>query len=474
MAEEFNVNEKIEENKKDGKPFRFPANIAAERSMLGVLLSNPDEAPDFATKMTDEYFNNPRNKKIFNAIKALALTSTVDPIVVDSYLTNNGLGEAGLLEYMLEIVNELVYRYNGNEYYKALHNDMILRRILSTGKEITNAAGTTADYNTCLDDVQKKVFELSDGVGSLQSLEKAGDASTRYIAKLDKLAGNRDAFKGLSTNYKLLDHHTGGLRESNLIILAARPSVGKSAFVTNIVTKIIEGDFENNQESDKVIAFFSLEMGKEEIIKRILSITTNITMNQAFRADFQQSDFEDIISVHNKLTRSSLYLDDTSAQTPSNIWSKCRRLKLEKKRLDLIVIDYLQLLSIIDPTQSSSVLINETAEITKISRQLKMMAMDLKCPVIALSQLRRLDGRKGDKGKAIIPKLSDLRQSGSIEQDADVVMFLAREDEEAEDKSEGNIILAIEKNRNGALKRILYHFKGENVRFTEIGLREDS
>ncbi|MGI6136507.1 MAG: replicative DNA helicase [Christensenellales bacterium] len=455
------------DEKKKEKQRRFPESQATEMNMLGVLLSNPIEAPDFASKMTDEYFNYPRHKKIFNAIKALALTSKVDPIIIDNYLTSHGEGEPDLLGYMMDLVNNLIYRYNGDEYYRTLYNEMVLRRIHSTGRSIVEAAETIPDNVACLDEAEKKMFELSDSLGNTQSLEHIKDAASVYVNKLDALAKDRNAFKGLSTNFPLFDKHTGGLRKKNLIILAARPSVGKSAFVTNIVTKILEGDFEKGQTSDKVIAFFSLEMGAEEIVKRIVAITSNVSMKRTFTGELNTNDFTEIISVHDKLTRSNIYVDDTAAQTPNNVWAKCRRLKQEKKRLDLIVIDYLQLLSIKDPTESGGLTMNETAEITRISRMLKMMAMALDCPVIALSQLRRLDGRKAEAGKALIPKLSDLRQSGSIEQDADVVMFLAREDENAVNKDEGNIILAIEKNRNGPLKRIVYHFFGEHVRFTE-------
>lgn len=451
-------------NKKENdRKERFPESLSTETALLGILLSEPDVANDLGLKLTEEYFHYPNHKKIFGAIRALSLDSVVDAVTVFNYLEKQEDVSPDLLTYMLELVNSVVDRYNSEAYVKVLYNEMILRRINKVGKEIVNESLKNNSADSALAFAEREILDLSENISSDEALKHVSESTNEFVMMLNELSKDRNAFKGLYAGYSELDKVLGGLKKNTLTILAARPSVGKSSFITNMIANILEKDYEKNKKSDKVIAFFSLEMASEEIVRRLISTMSEVTMKSTFDGTINDQDIGAIFDIKKMLDSSQLYIEASSLLTPENILSKCRRLKIKHGRIDLIVVDYLQLLSYEDPTKSSYTM-NDTAEVTRISRMLKKIAMDLKCPVVALSQLKRIDGRTGP---VIIPKLSDLRQSGSIEQDADIVMFLAREKEEAEDKSSGYIVLAIEKNRNGPLRKIMYKWEGPHVRFTE-------
>lgn len=448
-------------------PSRFPQSIEIENELLGNLIKDPQELFKLIPSITEDYFFHPRNKKIYSSMVELAKKGTVDALNISDYMSIKYPEETGVLEYLLELIKGTLYSTKNDEFVEILYRDMILRKINECGKTIIEASEHMDDHNKCLDFAESSILSLSKKVNEKNTMQSLVAASADYLGKLSQIAANRDVFKGLRTHYPILDYCTDGLKKGNLIILAARPSVGKSSFALNIVTNIME------RKEKKVIAIFSLEMPAEQIVQRVMATMTNVTMKGVFSGEINEAGLEEIFVNHAVIGESDVYIDDNSLQTPNNIWSKCRRLKMEKGQLDLIIVDYLQLLNFNDPTSSKRVQeLSETAEVTKNSRMLKMIAMDMLCPVVALSQLSRsIEGRDGNdkasKGVAKIPKLSDLRQSGSIEQDADVVMFLAREREDTEDKGKGYIILAIEKNRNGALWKIMYKWDGDHVRFTE-------
>lgn len=463
------------EVKKDNKkekpdfegPSRFPQSIEVENELLGNLIKDPQQLFKWIPTLNEEYFFHPRNKKIYSSMVELAKKGTVDALNISDYMAINYPEETGVLEYLIELLKGTLYTSKNDEFIDILYRDMILRNINICGKKIVEASEHIDDYEKCLDFAESSILSLSKKVNEKNIMKPLIDASSEYLDKLNKIAVNREIFKGLKTHFDELDFCTDGLKKGNLIILAARPSVGKSSFALNIVTNIME------KREKKVIAIFSLEMPAEQIVQRVMATMTNVTMKGVFSGEINASGLEELFINHSVIGESEVYVDDNSLQTPNNIWSKCRRLKIEKGQIDLIIVDYLQLLSYNDPTSGKRVQeLNETAEVTKNSRMLKMIAMDMGCPVLALSQLSRsIEGREGpnklSKGATKIPKLSDLRQSGSIEQDADVVMFLAREKEDSEDKGKGYIVLAIEKNRNGALRKIMYNWDGDHVRFTE-------
>lgn len=442
---------------------RFPQNQAVENELLGSLIDDPIALTEILPELTKELFFQSLNQKIFVAMSELSKKGTVDMLSIHDYMSINNPEEKGVLEYLGSLVKSMLYTSKLKEYKDILYRDMILRRISECGKNIVEASEHIEDYEECLDFAESQILTLSQKVSSNTSMIKLSTASSEYLSKLEKLAADRNIFKGLRTHYPQLDFCTDGLKKGNLIILAARPSVGKSSFALNIVSNLIE-----NKE-DKVIAFFSLEMPAEQTVQRLMSMMTSVTMKGVFSGEISESGFEELFRAHASFDKCNIYVDDRSLQTPNNIWSKCRRLKMLHGKIDLIVVDYLQLLNYNDPTSKTwGPVLSETTEVTKNSRMLKMIAMDLDCPVLALSQLSRsIEGRDRKEGASNIPKLSDLRQSGAIEQDADVVMFLAREKEEAEDKGKGYIILAIEKNRNGSLEKIMYKWDGTHVKFIE-------
>ncbi|MDD4120870.1 MAG: DnaB-like helicase C-terminal domain-containing protein [Clostridia bacterium] len=447
---------------------RFPCSLEIENEVIASLINNNESIVQNLHGFTEDYFFHPLNQKLFIAIKNLSLEGNVDILNVNDYMTLHYPDEKGVMEYLGNLIKSSTSLFGTNfqEYKDILYRDMILRRINDCGKKIVEASEQMDRYEDCLSFAQGSVLKLSQELNSGNSMIPLSRASGQFLEKIEELSKNRNAFKGLYTHYKELDRISGGLKKGNLIILAARPSVGKSAFAVNIMANIIE------KQEKKVIAIFSMEMPAEQIVQRLIAMLTSIDMRSVFSGSISQSGLDEVFKIHAAFGETKIFISDQSLQTPNNIWSSCKILALQEGKIDLVIVDYLQLMNYNDPTSSQKVMqLSETSEVTKNSRMLKMIAMNLGCPVLALSQLSRsIEGREKDKeqkGKTIIPKLSDLRQSGSIEQDADMVMFLAREKEDTESKGSGYIVLAIEKNRNGPLEKIMYKWDGSHVKFTE-------
>lgn len=273
--------------------------------------------------------------------------------------------------------------------------------------------------------------------------------------KFEKLAKDKDAFKGIPTGFTRLDRLTNGLQKSDLIVIAARPGMGKTSIAMNIIENAALGN-------DAVCVVFSLEMPEVQIIQRLLCSAANVSMSAALSGKLTPNDWKKIVRASDKLKQSRINIDDSSRVTPAEILSKCRRIKSKNNgKLDLVMIDYIQLMS---SEKKSGGEQNRTQEVAAITRELKIMAKELNVPVIALSQLRRIQSGE--------PQLSDLRESGAIEQDADIVMFINRPDvtateEEIEKKKivKGMADLIVAKHRNGGLDRIKLRFKGELTKF---------
>jgi replicative DNA helicase len=447
---------------------RFPYSLEIENEVIASLINNNESIVKNLDGLTEDHFFHPLNQKLFIAIQKLSLNGNVDLLNVNDYMNIHYPEEKGVIEYLGNLIKSSTSLYGTSlqEYKDILYRDMVLRRINDCGKSIVEASEKMDRYEDCLSFAQGSVLKLSQELNSGNSMIPLGKASGKFLEKIEELSKNRNAFKGLQTHFPLLDKVTDGLKKGNLIILAARPSVGKSAFAVNIVANIIE------KREKKVIAIFSMEMPAEQIVQRLIAMMTSLDMVSVFSGNINQSGLDEVFKIHATFGETKVFISDQSLQTPNNIWSSCKILALQEEKIDLVIVDYLQLLNYNDPTSSKKTMeLSETSEVTKNSRMLKMIAMNLSCPVVALSQLSRsIEGRekgKDQSGKTIIPKLSDLRQSGAIEQDADVVMFLAREKEDTEDKGSGYIVLAIEKNRNGALRKIMYKWDGDHVKFTE-------
>lgn len=439
---------------------QYPNNFEAEQYVLCCFLIDGAAVQNHIKDVNEDYFYSPRHKAVCRAIMHLANEGvSVNVVTVNDRITKDKSGDINTLEYLTELAEITPGAVNIRDYIRILERDMIMRKLIEIGNSITEDAYSSDDASASVTRAEQMIYSLSNKTNSKGQLEHISDASQRFLARLELLAGNPDALKGLETGYPRLDRVTNGLQPNSLIILAARPSVGKTAFVLNIIANIIR------QRKDKVVAMFSLEMPSEQLVQRILSTNTDVGMHEYSTGQIDEASMQEVWSAHTELGRSKVFVESVSMQTPGNIASRCRQLKAGEGggKLDLVVIDYLQLMANDkDKERRSS---TRQTDVSDISRMLKIMAMELECPVIALSQMSRsIEGRTGDDKQ---PRLSDLRESGAIEQDADMVMFLSRENDAEKIRESSNIILDIAKHRNGELKKIRYVFEGPHVRFTE-------
>ena len=450
----------MSDNEVKKTPRQYPNNFEAEQYVLCCFLIDGTVVQDHVKDVSEDYFYSPRHKAICRAIMQLAdKGSVVNVVTVNDRLSKDKSGDINTLEYLTELAEITPGAVNITDYIRILERDMIMRKLIEIGNSITEDAYSSDDASASVTRAEQMIYSLSNKTNSKGQLEHIADASRRFLARLELLASNPDALKGLETGYPRLDRVTNGLQPNSLIILAARPSVGKTAFVLNIIANIIR------QKKDKVIAMFSLEMPSEQLVQRILATNTDVGMHEYSTGQIDEESMQEVWSAHTELGASNVFVESVSMQTPGNIASRCRQLKAGEGggRLDLVVIDYLQLMANDkDKERRSS---TRQTDVSDISRMLKIMAMELECPVIALSQMSRsIEGRTGDDKQ---PRLSDLRESGAIEQDADMVMFLSRENDAEKIRESSNIILDIAKHRNGELKKIRYVFEGPHVRFTE-------
>ena len=427
---------------------QYPNNFGAEQYVLCCMLIDGEVLADVAPTINSDYFYNPRHKTIFEAAQSLFNKGvSVNVITVNDVLTKTNKTDIDMLGYLTDLSQITPSAVNYRDHLNILRRDMIMRRLIAISKEIAEDAYTSQDADQSVNNAERLVYGIN-LAATASGLEHIEAPSSRFLRRLEQMAINPSARKGLRTHFPIFDKITNGLQPSNLIILAARPSVGKTSFALNIISNIIK------EHEDAVVAMFSLEMSAEQLVQRILASNTGVDMGKLSSARLSESDQSELWSAHVEASNCRIYFDSTSMQTPGNIASKCRRLKsmTADKRLDLVIVDYLQLMANDkDKIRSSS---SRQTDVSDISRMMKIMAMELQCPVI--------EGRDDKQ-----PRLSDLRESGAIEQDADMVMFLSRENEEEKTKEACNIILDIAKHRNGELAQIRYVWEGRHVRFTE-------
>ncbi|MDR3186171.1 MAG: replicative DNA helicase [Christensenellaceae bacterium] len=475
----MNTEKTNEINIKSNKPAIkiFPNNIEAEKSLLCCILIDGNAQSDIISSLREDHFYSDRNKKIFRAIKALCNQSAaIDIITVNDYIEHSKESDIEFLGYLAEIAGYLPSGINYTEYYNILTRDMLLREIISA----CNKTVEEAYYST---EPLKLINKATQALFSIAELEQRGGLThiskslNLLFERIQLLMRNKDGLRGLPTGYPVLDKTTNGLQNGDLIILAARPSVGKTSFALNIVANI--ATYQNNTLSapsdktvvdNKVIAVFSLEMPGIQLAQRLICAVGEYDMYDISSGSIQSSKIGGMWETFIKFHDSNVYIDDSSVQTPGEIMSKCQKLRSQEGTIDLVVIDYLQLMEM-DHEKKNRGDYNKVNAVADISRMLKVLARDLNCPVIVLSQMSRGIEMRGEKDKAPpTPKLSDLRDSGAIEQDADIVLFLTRENDEDKSKKNFNIILTIAKHRNGELKEINYDWQGQYVRFKEIGV----
>lgn len=441
----------------------IPHSIEAEQAVLGSMFLSKYALQKALEELNKDLFYLESHSKIFEVINDLyENSSAIDITTVTTELDKrNILKQIGNVEYISEIINSVVSASNIDDYIKIVEEKAIRRRLIETSLEIERAGYSSPDsINELLDNAEKKMLNV---VKTRKGTEfrKIQDVLTKTQENIEKLSLNGGDVTGLSTGFDEIDKKTSGLHANELIIIAARPAMGKTAFAVNLATNVA---IRNN----KTVALFNMEMSAEQLVTRMMAAEGQISQSKLKTGNLMKNDWKQLDEAVTRLADTKIYIDDTPGMTIAEIRAKCRRLASTDGNLGLVIIDYLQLIS-----GSARYAGNRQQEIAEISRALKTLAMELEIPIVALAQLSRGVEQREDKR----PLLSDLRESGSIEQDADIVAFLYRDDyytkkidiDEYTSKSE--FIMA--KNRSGSTSTINLIFKRDISKFegyiNEIG-----
>src|SRR3989339_564377 len=421
-----------------------PHSAEAEGSVLGALLLDKDAVIAVADFLLSEDFYDERHKEIYEAIVSLfEERSPVDVLTVTEKLKKNkNLKQIGGASYLTDIVNKVPTAAHVEHYGKIVKDLAVKRALMRAASRLVDfSADEGISSAELLDKAESEVFSLTQK-HLTKTFTSVRDTLTESFDRLDELHKQGEGLRGVSTGFEALDNALAGLQKSNLVILAARPGIGKTSFALGIAQNAAV-------KNKKNVGFFSLEMSKEELVDRLLVSQADIDAWRLKTGKLTEDDFTKLSNAMGVFGESKLYIDDTPALSILEMRTKARRLQVEHG-LDLIVVDYLQL-------ARSRNLENRVQEVSEISQGLKNLARELKVPVLALSQLSRAVEHRERKR----PQLADLRESGAIEQDVDVVMFLYRED----DENQENLVLDIQKHRNGPLRRINLFFRGDRIRF---------
>lgn len=408
------------------EPLRIPPqSLDAEQALIGAILTNNHAMEKVIEFLRPEHFASPVHAKIFTAFQTLLERGRiVDPITVKEYLTNDGtLDDVGGQDYLFKLANASTTIINATDYGKQIFDRYMRRQLIGIGSEIVNDAfeiNLDNDSEQQIETAEKRLYQLGDEGHLEGGLTPFSVGLKQAIESAEEAMRNPTGISGLSSGLVDMDKLMGGLHRSDLIILAGRPAMGKTSLATCMAFNVARKMQQENKKNDAKmgVAFFSLEMSAEQLAGRILSFYTHIGSQAMRTGKLTSEQFDEIAGAIGMLDTLPLYIDDTPAMTVNMIKNRARRLKRDKsKGLGMIVIDYLQLIS------SGGRSENRVQELSEITRALKIMAKELDVPVIVLSQLSRLVEQRENKR----PQLSDLRESGSIEQDADIVMFVYRE-----------------------------------------------
>ena len=437
----------------------IPHSIEAEQAVLGSMFLTKYATEKGVESLNENLFYLDSHAKIFRVIKDLSEENKpIDIMTVSEELKKRQLLNAiGGIEYLTEVAKSVPTAANIEEYIKIVEEKAILRRLIDEGTSIiTEAYNSTNSVNEILDYAESKILNVVK-VRKGSEFRTIQDVLFKTQADLEKLSKNKGDMTGIPTGFFKLDKITSGLHENELIIIAARPGMGKTAFALNLATNIAM--------NGKTVALFNMEMSAEQLVTRMLASVGQIFGDKLKSGNLKNEDWKRVNEAISRLADTKMYIDDTAGMTINEIRAKCRRLASMKDGLDVIIIDYLQLIQGSDRYKG-----NRVQEVTEISRNLKTLAMELKVPVIALSQLSRSVEGKGRKDNR--PILSDLRESGSIEQDADIVAMLHRDDyydrEQLIDENTSRTTLIIAKHRNGPVCDIPLIFKTNTSTFTSV------
>ena len=430
-----------------------PHSDDAERSVLGSVMQSKEALFDVLELLTPEDFYSEINKEIFSAVRELNKESSpVDALTVSEELKKRKTLEmVGGRMYVASLTTMAPSTANASAYAKIIKENAILRRLIAVSSDIVGKSyQKKTDAAHVLDYAEQGIFDIA-RLNQKKDFTPLKDILWTNMDEIDRMAGIDGSLTGLTTGFADLDARTSGLQKSDLIILAARPSMGKTAFVLNIAQNAaIKGGAR--------VLIFSLEMSKEQLGQRLLSIDSCVELSKLKTGDLSRGDWEDLNIAIDRLSKAEIYIDDTPGISVMEMKNKCRRLKAEKG-LDLVIVDYLQLMSFEGKSEGRQ------QEVSTLSRMLKQLAREMECPVIVLSQLSRAVEQRMDHR----PQLSDLRESGAIEQDADIVMFLYRDEyynpETTEKPNTCEVIIA--KQRNGPTGSLDLAWLGKYTKFAD-------
>jgi replicative DNA helicase len=466
-----------------------PNNIEAEQALLGAILVNNDAYYRVSDFLKPSHFYEPLHRKIYEvAGELIRMGKMANPVTIKTFLPADGkVGDMTVAHYLARIAAEAVTVINAADYGRAIYDLATRRALITVGEDMVNIAyDAPVDMapSAQIEDAERRLFELAETGRYDGGFESFGDA-VRTAIDMAAAAYQRDGhLSGVATGLRDLDARMGGLQPSDLIIIAGRPGMGKTSLATNIAFNIAEAYVPAQQADGSfkaanggVIGFFSLEMSGEQLATRIISEQAEVPSSKIRRGDLTEADFEKLVACTQTLQKIPLYIDQTGGIAIAQLAARARRLK-RQRGLDVIVIDYIQLMQGSSAKSSQ----NRVQEITEITTGLKALAKELSVPIIALSQLSRQVESRDDKR----PQLSDLRESGSIEQDADVVMFVYREEyylknkepkagtieytqwENDMNEARGKAEVIIAKQRHGPTGTVSLAFHGEFTRFSDL------
>ena len=427
-----------------------PHSLEAEQSVLGAMIIDKEAINTTIEIIRSDDFYKEANKEIFESVVDLFnRNEPVDLITLSEELKKRGtLENIGGVTYLASLSGGVATTANTKYYCKIVEEKSILRRLIKSCDEIVGKSYENAEeVNAIIEKAEKNIFDITQG-RHREGFSPVSEILLESFSKMEEKAANQGGLTGLTTGFIDIDNKLSGLQKSDLVLLAARPSMGKSAFMINIATN-------SALKANASVAMFSLEMSKEQLVQRMISSISHVDLQKIISGKLLEEEWIKIINSMGPLSQAKIFIDDTAGISLMEMKAKCRRLKIEKG-LDLVVVDYLQLMQLEGKQESRQ------QEISAISRGLKALAKEMDCPVIALSQLSRAPELRADHR----PILSDLRESGAIEQDADVVLFLYRDEyyhEDSEKKNIGEVIIA--KHRNGPTGTVELVWKGEFTKF---------
>ena len=432
----------------------LPHSIEAEQSVIGSMLMDKDAvivAMDILNR--DDFYSISYGAMYEAMVELFNEGKPMDMVLLQNKLREKGLPpEVGSLESIKALYELIPTSANIRSYAQIVHDKAVLRRLIKVNEEIANACYVESDsVDGILAKTEKDIFNLLQNKGSAE-FTPIGEIARTVFEQIEAASRTKETVTGVPTGFVDLDYKTSGFHASDLVLIAARPSMGKTAFVLNIVHHVAT-------RKQLPCMIFSLEMSKEQLMNRMLSMESRIDAQSLRTGDLTDNDWEDLLEGVVNVSRSKLVIDDTPGISIAQLRSKCRKMKLEQG-LEIVIIDYLQLM-----TSGSKRSDSRQQEISDISRSLKALARELECPVVALSQLSRACETRPDHR----PMLSDLRESGAIEQDADIVMFLYRDDyynKDTEHPNEAEVIIA--KQRNGPIGTVRLVWRPETTRFENM------